>query len=92
MRAIETKYLGATNFKGSRISVSAGDAPRRYYSYAGCENDAVGRMGPHDVDTNRKAHAVAVERYTAELDWEGDWRSGGTKSGFVWVNVSAERI
>ncbi len=92
MRAIESKYHGPIQSRAARISVSAGDAPRRFYSYASCENEALGRMGPHDVESNRKAHEVAVGRYTADIGWKGDWRSGGTKSGFVWVNIDAERV
>jgi hypothetical protein len=63
MQAIVTKYHGATNFKGSRISATA-EAGRIYLSW----DDSL------NVEDNHDAAALALGR---KLGWVGKLASGG---------------
>ena len=71
MKAIETKYLGPTNFRGSRIKVTDGDN-----SMILGMNDAL------DVDDNHDQAALA---FFNDLGWHGKLIRGGTKRGYVYV-------
>lgn len=78
MQAITTKYVGATNTRGSRIVASA-DAGRVTVSW----DYAL------DVFEN---HKKAAEAYCKKKGWTGRLIGGGVKSGYVWVFASgAER-
>ena len=72
--AIETRYIGPSNFKGSRIAVQAGDRPRMYV----CK-----RMDLNDDE----AHAAAARLYCEKYGWAGKLVQGGTSSGNVFVFV-----
>jgi hypothetical protein len=75
-QTIKTHYLGPTNARDSRISVSC-YAKRRYYEW----DDSLG------VEDN---HRLACERMSNELGWNGEWIGGWVKDfGYVWVDASA---
>ena len=70
MKAIETHYLGATNFKGSRIVASDSDGNRVCVGYDHGASD------PHEV---------AARALCAKMGWSGKLTSGHTKRGKVFV-------
>ena len=75
-QCIITKYHGATNFKGSRIS-------------ARCEG---GRVFLHwddalSADKNHMAAVVALCQKMGNKSWAGTWIAAGLPKGeLVWVN------
>lgn len=76
MKAIQTRYLPATNFKGSRVTATAegGDKPWRV---------TVSYDGDHD-----EAHKRAAEALCAKMGWTGDLIGGGLPNGdMAWVFV-----
>lgn len=73
MKAIETKYHGPTNTRGSRISASDGDN-RISISY------------PHEL-SGEDVHRAAALALCAKLGWAGEMIAGGTKAGYVFVFV-----
>lgn len=71
MQAIETKYFGPTNFKGSRIRakfMESGKSKTIHWDY---------ELNP------RENHEKAMEALSGESG--GKWIGGGTKNGYVWV-------
>lgn len=76
MRAIITKYHGATNTRGSRISARDGMGLNRIYI-----------PYPHELD-GEPAHRLAAEALRDRMQWKGALVSGGTKDGYVFVFVS----
>ena len=75
LQAIKTKYLPATNTKGSRIKATA----------AGGETITI--PFPQDMDTEA-AHREAAHRLMEKLDWRGFISTGATKDGYVHVMQS----
>jgi hypothetical protein len=74
-QAIETKYLGPTNFRGERIKARA---------WAGSVTV------PYDSALNADAnHRAAADALRAKYGWEGTFAQGGNAagSGYVFVNV-----
>ena len=74
-QAIETKYLKATNVRGSRIKASAlaGSLTVGYdYALDGAAN-----------------HAAAAQALIARLEWTGTFAQGGNAAGtgYVFVNI-----
>jgi hypothetical protein len=80
MQAIQTKYIGPSNTKGSRISVTAmGNKNRIYVPY------------DHEHDEH-KMHEVAMKKFLDKYDWpKGKWAQGGTENGYVFVHVASKR-
>ena len=81
-QAIETKYHGATNTKGSRISATAASGIKVYIDY------------PHEL-SGVDCHARAAEKLARKLEWlklgeefEGNYIAGGTRSGYVFVQAN----
>ena len=81
LQAIETKYHGATNTRGSRISATTAGGKRIYIPY------------PHEC-SGADAHAVAAQKLAESLDWVNpakgfaeQFRAGGTVNGYVFVNL-----
>lgn len=75
MQAIETKYHGPTNTKGSRISARC-EAKRIY----------VGYDHSLDIDDNHKAAAKALRDAMGwNTDNYGKMYGGHTKDGMAWV-------
>ena len=71
MQTIETKYHGATNVKGSRVS-------------ARCEAGRVILSWDHGLNIEDN-HKAAAERLIRKLGWHGDYAIGATKRGYVFV-------
>lgn len=79
MIAIETKYLPATNSRGSRIVATA-------------NGNRVSIPYPHEL-SGAAVYAEAALALCAKMGWEGDLLAGGTKSGYVFTFVKdAERF
>lgn len=79
MKAIITKYLPATNIRGSRIKAKAEGVPAVVISYP---------------DEARYPHHVAALELCKRMNWEGDLICGGLpdQSGNVYVFADDERI
>lgn len=75
MRAIEAKYHGATNTRGSRISASDGDGNRVSIPY------------PHEL-SGEDVHRKAADALCAKMKWSGELVGGATKSGYAFVFTS----
>ena len=79
-QAISTKYIGATNSRGSRIAAVTASGIKLTINY------------PYDL-SGVDCHALAAEKLARKLEWisEGDkfesiFAAGGTKTGYVFVN------
>jgi hypothetical protein len=74
-QSISTKYLGATNHRGSRVKARSSSGLSLSMSW----NDALG------TDDNHRAAAEALAR---KLNWSGRWIAGGAADGrgnvYVW--------
>jgi hypothetical protein len=72
MKAIQTKYIGPTNFRGSRIKASDGDKNSITISY------------PHEL-SGEDVHRKAAEALRDKMGWTGNLVGGGLKNGYVFV-------
>ena len=79
MQAITTKYHGATDTKGSRISATTASGIRKYINY------------PHEF-SGVNCHAAAAEHLARNLGWlrgevpfDEQYVAGATESGYVFV-------
>jgi hypothetical protein len=72
MKAIETRYVGPTNTKGSRIIASDSDGNRVSISY------------PHEL-SGEACHRAAADRLCEKMGWTGRRAGGATKRGYVFV-------
>lgn len=79
MKAITTKRLPPTNFKGARISAFDSDGNRIVINYYYGLND----------EGNHKA---AAEALINKMNWGGRWICGATKEGYVHVCESTRKI
>ena len=80
MQTIETKYMGATNYKGSRIKAThEGNAQTITTGY----NHAL------NLDEN---HQYAARQLMHKLKWDGEMHGGSTKTGMAWVFVSEDSL
>jgi hypothetical protein len=71
MKTIHTKYHGATNYRGSRISATDGDRTI-YISY------------PHELSGDA-VHDAAFFEFMHRSNWSGVYHRGHTKTGCVYV-------
>ena len=79
MQAIETRYLGPTNTRGSRIVATTHSAVSRY---------PVRLTVPFDHTLSTEAgHRKAAEALKAKLGWKGRMVGGGTRTGYCFVFV-----
>lgn len=72
--AIVTRYIAPTNTRGARIEAKTmnGKHSRKFaYAYTGTEQE----------------HHTAAHSLAHELKWDGDWVSGGTTDGNVYVRL-----
>lgn len=72
MKAIETRYLGPTNTRGSRIIATDGDGNRITIPY------------PHQL-SGEACHRAAAEALCAKMRWTGRLIGGATLRGYVFV-------
>jgi hypothetical protein len=77
MTTIITRYVGATNYKGSRIIADAGMKRRITVSY------------PHD---SSDPHRVAALALCAKFGWQGVLVEGGMERGNAYVFLSDSAI
>jgi hypothetical protein len=72
MQAITTKYIGPTNFRGSRIKAS-------------CPAGSI--TLPYDYSENDGGHYLAAVALIKKLGWQehGTWYRGDTSTGHVYV-------
>lgn len=78
MKAIRTKYLGPTNFRGSRIVATAEGGHRLVI--------------PYDYGANDHGHGEAAIQLARKLGWRGEMVAGGLPDGstaWVFTNGSA---
>ncbi len=74
-KAIETRYLGPTNHRGSRILATDMDHNRIYFS----------ECGGYDDMSIEERHQAAAYALCKKMGWKGVLKGGGTKKGYVWV-------
>ena len=74
-QSVSTKYLGATNYRGSRVKASSSSGLSLTMSW----DDAL------DSDAN---HSKAAQALAAKLNWYGRWHAGAALDGKgnVYVN------
>ena len=83
MKAILTKYLGATETKPSRIKVTAEGVSYKLYSKNSLEDQLLGQgkpAGTHHI------HAYAAELFCDFHGWNNALVSGGTPNPDVWCH------
>ena len=71
MVAIETRYHGPTNYRGSRITATA-NGHRVTVSY------------PYEL-SGVECHRKAAEALCEKMGWKGRMVAGGTDKGYVFV-------
>ena len=76
-QGIETRYVGPTNHRGSRViaTTPGGHKLTHHWAY---------ELG---IDAN---HHAAAEALRAKLDWPSIKAGGSTAKGFVWVTSVLE--
>ena len=81
-QAIETKYHGATDTKGSIISATSASGIKVYIDY------------PHEL-SGVNCHAKAAEKLARKMEWlkpeeafDGKYIAGGTRAGYVFVQAN----
>ena len=75
MKAIETRYIGPTDYRGARIKADDGDGNTITISY------------PHEL-SGEDAHRAAAMALCHKMNWGGDMVGGTTKRGYVFVFTS----
>lgn len=74
MQAIQTKYQGPTNARGSRVT-------------ARCESGRISLAWDDGLDAEDN-HRAAANALLQKLDWSGDWLGGGLiGDGYVFVHA-----
>ena len=75
MKAIETRYAGPTDTRGSRIIATDSDGNRAVISY------------PHEL-SGEAVHRAAADALCTKMHWAGQMVGGCTKRGYVFVFTS----
>lgn len=78
MLAIKTRFLPATDHRGSRIQASSMSFPRKTYDYHALEGGDIF----HDGDK----HITAARQYANEMQLDGRRMASGQLSNEVWVH------
>jgi hypothetical protein len=78
-QSIQTRYIGPTNTRGSRVSATSASGHRIILEW----DDAL------NTDDNHKAAAAALAH---KLDWTGRWHAGATSNGCVFVLADGDMI
>jgi hypothetical protein len=76
-QAIETRYLGQTNYRGSRVVATTPGGLRHVHQW----DYSLG------IDGN---HYAAAEALRAKLDWPTIVAGGATKSGYAWATSTLD--
>jgi hypothetical protein len=77
MKVIRTRYLPATNTKGSRILASDGDRNQIVIGY------------PHGLNSD-EGHELAAYLLMQKMDWPNQLIGGGFQNDMYWTMVSRE--
>jgi hypothetical protein len=80
MQYISTKYLSATNTKGSRIKAKASSA-----------SESITIAYDYSIDCEQ-AHAKAAMQLANKLDWKGEYASGGNDTGYVFTFIGSSNL
>lgn len=72
MKAIQTKYVGPTNTKGSRIIATDNDGNKVTISY------------PYEL-SGEDVHRKAAQALCDKMNWKGEMIAGWVKNGYVFV-------
>ena len=72
MKAIRTRYYGATNFRGSRIVATDGDKNSISIGY------------PHGLNTD-EAHELAAYLLMQKMNWSNQLVGGGFSNDMYWT-------
>jgi len=75
--AIETRYAGPTNHRGSRVIATTPGGHKLTHQWAY-------ELG---IDAN---HYAAAEALRAKLDWPSIKAGGSTAKGFAWITSTLE--
>jgi len=76
-QAIETHYVGPTNYRASRVIATTASGLRRVHQW--------------DYSLNVEAnHHAAAEALRAQLDWPALKAGGSTRRGFAWCTSTLE--
>ena len=79
VQAIETKYLGATNYKGSRIKAT---------HQGNVKSVTVGYDHALNLDENhQRAAKTLLDKLGTAGAWDGKMVGGSTRNGMAWVFV-----
>ncbi len=84
MIAIETKYVGPTDNKPSRIIASTCNGQRLTISCGRAEDMAREKLGHDDTQSS---HQVVAQALADKMGWTDRIVGGGTKRGYVFVFV-----
>lgn len=77
MIAIETRYVGPTNTKPSRIVATTANGQRMMMSMSAAEDGTDGSA--------ESAHRAVAQALADKMQWPGQLICGGTKTGYVFV-------
>ncbi len=80
---ITTKYIGPTNSRGSRVKAVTGD-----------NNPSTGKPATLTISwdcslNSADNHKAAAKALAERLTWDGEWHSGETDTGYVFVRFGA---
>jgi len=80
MQYISTKFLPATDTKGSRIKATC--------SFS---NDSIIRSYDYSLDVE-KAHAKVAIELAKKMEWDGEYASGGNDSGYIFAFIGNSNV
>jgi len=78
--AIKTKFLGATNYRGSRVKASV------MYNWGDHERGSLTLNWDHAKDSEGN-HAAAAEALAKLLEWDGEWHIADGGDCYIWVRA-----
>ena len=78
MIAIQTKYLGPTNNRGSRIKAWT------------CNGHSITVGYDYSLSDGAEVHSAAAVALARKMGWSGQMISGGTNQGYVFVFADSE--
>lgn len=73
MKAIQTKYLGPTNCRGSRIKATDNDGNKVTIPY------------PYELHQGEDMHRKAARALCDKMGWKGRLVGGALKNGYAFV-------
>lgn len=74
LTAIQTKYIGPSNRRASRMVATASDGIKARVSVA----------YNHSLDQDGN-HRIAAKALAEKLGWDGEWYGGATRQGMIFV-------